>query len=110
MTCLGKLVGIVAVIEGDFRSLLMICQLVTGLGGIILNKGDEMGVKSTETITRDQALDILLGEIPTLPNDALGELMDALADCGHSKIVSKYNNFIVSQINSRDVDHDDVDW
>lgn len=32
-----------------------------------------------------------------LPNDALGDLMDALADCGHSKTTSKFDNFIVSE-------------
>jgi len=55
-----------------------------------------MGIKSTQRITRKEALSILLEEIPKLPNDALGDLMDALSDCGHSKIVSEFDNFIVS--------------
>jgi hypothetical protein len=56
-----------------------------------------MSIKSTQRISRERALEILLSEIPELPNDALGDLMDALADCGHSKRVSEFDNFIVSE-------------
>jgi hypothetical protein len=37
-----------------------------------------------------------LGEIPNLPNDALGDLLDTLADSEQSHIVSVFDNFIVS--------------
>lgn len=56
-----------------------------------------MSIKSTQRIKRDVAINILVGEIPNLPNDALGEMMDALADTEQSKYVSKYDNFIVSE-------------
>lgn len=56
-----------------------------------------MGVKSTRRITREQALDILLSEIPELPNDALATLLDALADTEQSKRISYFDNFIVSE-------------
>lgn len=61
-----------------------------------------MGLKSTQHIKRGRALEILLSEIPLLPNDALGNLMDALADCGCSKIVSEFDNFIVSEFDNDD--------
>ena len=56
-----------------------------------------MGIKTTQRITRERALEILLSEIKELPNDALGEVLDALADSGQSKIISKFDNFIVSE-------------
>ena len=56
-----------------------------------------MSYKSTMRITRAKALEILLSEIPTLPNDALAILMDALADSEQSKRISKFDNFIVSE-------------
>ena len=59
-----------------------------------------MSIKTTQRITRSRALEILLSEIPTLPNDALGDLMDVLADTELSKYVSKFDNFIVSEFDS----------
>lgn len=56
-----------------------------------------MGVKSTRRITRERALLILLADIPQLPNDTLADLLDRLADSGQSKIVSQFDNFIVSE-------------
>jgi len=56
-----------------------------------------MGVKSTRRITRAKAMEILLSEIPTLPNSALERLMDTLADTEQSKRVSYFDNFIVSE-------------
>ena len=56
-----------------------------------------MSIKSTQRITREQAIRILTSEIPMLPNNALGDLMDALADTEQSKYVSKFDNFIVSE-------------
>jgi putative heme degradation protein len=55
-----------------------------------------MSIKTTQHITRQQALDILLDDLPKLPNDALGQLMDALADTERSHRVSRFDNFIVS--------------
>lgn len=55
-----------------------------------------MSTKSTQRITRAEALTILGEEIPALPNDALAELLETLADFGHSKAGSQFDNFIVS--------------
>ena len=55
-----------------------------------------MSIKTTQRITREHALDILLSEIPNLPNDVLGDLLDELADSEQSKRVSVFDNFIVS--------------
>lgn len=63
-----------------------------------------MSVQSTHRIKRETAVRILLEEIPNLPNDTLGEFMDALALSGQSKVVSKFDNFIVSDFEGgRDV-------
>ncbi|MFW6219829.1 MAG: hypothetical protein ACOC33_03235 [bacterium] len=59
-----------------------------------------MSIKSTIRITREQALDILLSEIPELPNDVLANLMDTLSDSKQSKRVSYFDNFIVSEFTS----------
>ena len=56
-----------------------------------------MSYKTTQRITREKALEILMREIPNLPNDALGDLMDRLADTGLSKRVSSFDNFIVTE-------------
>jgi hypothetical protein len=61
-----------------------------------------MSIKSTIRITRSKAQEILLDEIPTLPNDALTALMDALADSHQSKHVSQFDNFIVSDFDPED--------
>ncbi len=55
-----------------------------------------MSIKSTQRITRQRALEILLSEIPQLPNDTLGDLMDKLADSEQSRTCSRFDNFIVS--------------
>ena len=55
-----------------------------------------MSIKTTRRISRQQALEILLSEIPKLPNDTLGDLMDTLADSGRSQVCSRFDNFIVS--------------
>lgn len=56
-----------------------------------------MSIKTTQRVTREQALEILLSELPQLPNDALGDILDALADSGQSHRVSRFDNFIVSE-------------
>ena len=56
-----------------------------------------MGAKSTQRITRERALEILLSEIPTLPNSELERMMDRLADSELSQKVSRFDNFIVSE-------------
>jgi hypothetical protein len=56
-----------------------------------------MSIKTTQRITRERALSILFAELPLLPNDALGDILDALADSEQSRIVSKFDNFIVSE-------------
>jgi hypothetical protein len=56
-----------------------------------------MSIKTTQRITREYALDILLSEIPNLPNDVLGDLLDELANSEQSKRVSVFDNFIVSE-------------
>ncbi len=59
-----------------------------------------MSIKTTQWISRATALEILLSEIEALPNDALGDLLDALADSGQSHRISKFENFIVSDVGS----------
>jgi hypothetical protein len=61
-----------------------------------------MSIKSTQRISRERALSIILSEVPLLPNDTLGDMMDFLADCGQSHHVSKFDNFIVSDFNNED--------
>lgn len=56
-----------------------------------------MSIKTTQRVKREQALEILMSELPVLPNDVLGDLMDILADSGHSKRLSRFDNFIVSE-------------
>jgi hypothetical protein len=56
-----------------------------------------MSVKSTQRISRRRAIEILMSEIYSLPNDTLGDLMDCLADSGQSQRVSSFDNFIVSE-------------
>jgi hypothetical protein len=58
-----------------------------------------MSAKTTQRISRERALEILLEEIPDLSNDDLGDVLDALADTGNSKRVSSFDNFIVSEFN-----------
>ena len=56
-----------------------------------------MSIKSTKRITRARALEILMSEIPKLPNDELGRMMDRLADSELSQTCSRFDNFIVSE-------------
>lgn len=64
-----------------------------------------MSAKTTRRISRQQAIHILLADVPTLSNDLLAELLDWLADSGQSKTISKlgahlllFDNFIVSDM------------
>jgi hypothetical protein len=43
-------------------------------------------------------LAILLTDAPNLSNDLLGDLLDLIADSGQSHIVSRFDNFIVSEV------------
>jgi len=61
-----------------------------------------MSYKTTQRITRDRALAILMTEIPQLPNDALADMLDRLADSEQSKVVSRFDNFIVSDFTDND--------
>ena len=54
--------------------------------------------KTTQTITREKAIEILIEDIYNLPNDTLGDLLDTLADSGQSHMVSQFDNFIVSDV------------
>lgn len=58
-----------------------------------------MSIKTTQRISRERALAILFSEIPSLPNDTLGDLLDSLADSRQSRQVSMFDNFIVSDFN-----------
>ena len=58
---------------------------------------DNVSIKTTQRITRERALAILLSEIPILPNGVLEDMLDALADTGQSHQISKFDNFIVSE-------------
>lgn len=56
-----------------------------------------MSIKTTQRITRDRALSILLTELPQLSNDALADLLDHLADSDKAQTISRFDNFIVSE-------------
>jgi hypothetical protein len=56
-----------------------------------------MSIKTTQRISRDQALTILLREIPELSDNMLGDLLDYLADSEQAHSISKFDNFIVSE-------------
>ncbi len=57
-----------------------------------------MSYKTTQRISREKALVLLLSEIPTLPNDVLVDLLDTLAKSRQSRKVSMFDNFIVSNV------------
>lgn len=61
-----------------------------------------MSIKSTQRISREMALAILLPELSLLPNDVLATLLDTLADSGHSHRISRFDNFIVSDFVDED--------
>ena len=50
-----------------------------------------MSIKTTRYISRATAIDILMREVPLLPNDTLGDLMDVLADSEHSHAASRFD-------------------
>ena len=54
-----------------------------------------MGIKSTETITRDETMKILREDIEQVGNDVLGDLLDTLADSDQSNHVNRFQNFLV---------------
>lgn len=56
-----------------------------------------MSIKTTRRIKREQALQILLDEIPKMPNSVLEDFLDHLADSGQSFTLSQFDNFIVSE-------------
>jgi hypothetical protein len=56
-----------------------------------------MSIKTTQRITREVALSILMQDLPQLSNDMLGRLLDLIADSEQSKVMSRFDNFIVSQ-------------
>ena len=55
-----------------------------------------MSIKTTQRVTRDQAVQMVMDELADISNDELGELLDKLADTGRSRRLSKFDNFIVS--------------
>lgn len=55
-----------------------------------------MSIKTTLRITREQALSILLSELPIHGNEILEKCMDVIADSGQSRSCSVFDNFIVS--------------
>ena len=61
-----------------------------------------MSTKTTQRITRQEALLILLREISNLSNDVLGDMMDILADSEQSNYCSRFDNFIVSEFTGDD--------
>jgi len=54
-----------------------------------------MSIKTTQTITRDQAVARLLIEIVQLPNETLAGLLDTIADSDHGVTCSRFDNFVV---------------
>ncbi len=56
-----------------------------------------MSIKTTRYVTREKALEILVSELGTLPNDTLGNLLDTLADSEQSHRISRFENFIVTE-------------
>ena len=56
-----------------------------------------MSIKTTQRITRAKAMALLMTEILHLPNDALADLLDVLADSGQSHAISCFDNFIVTE-------------
>jgi hypothetical protein len=57
-----------------------------------------MSIKTTQRITRQQALQILAEDIPQLPNDTLAHLLDTIANSEQSRTISMFDNFIVSDV------------
>ena len=63
-----------------------------------------MSIKSTQRITRKQALELLRGEIEDMSNDMLASLLDKITDSGNSKRLSYFDNFIVSDFIGEELD------
>lgn len=61
-----------------------------------------MGYKSTIRLNRVRALDVLHGELETLPNGMLERILDIIADSGLSRSMSTLDNFSVSDFNPED--------
>lgn len=60
--------------------------------------GNPMGIKSTSTVSRQKAYELLIGIIPQLTNDDLADVLDVAWD----RYGNKFDNFIV-----RDGEQDD---
>jgi len=61
-----------------------------------------MSIKSTQRISRERAVSLLLSEIVQLPNGTLEDLLDLIADSGMSRTMSKFDNFMVSEFDGKD--------
>jgi putative heme degradation protein len=58
-----------------------------------------MSVKTTRRITREAALHLIARELEQQPsNKVLEDILDAMADSEQSKVVSVFDNFIVSDV------------
>lgn len=64
---------------------------------IMFHHKETMSIKTTSRVKPERAREILLSEIPTLPCDVLGDLLDVLAESEASHFASKFDNFIVSE-------------
>ena len=96
----GVVSDVVAAIKRNYCPCECECHSVaSGVGDEYETEGEEeVSAKTTHRITRARALEILRADLEGLSNDALGEMMDALADTRQSKIVSELDNFIVSDL------------
>lgn len=54
-----------------------------------------MSIKTTQRISRQRAIEVLIGEIYLASDTLLEELLDALADSGESTTFSIYDNFMI---------------
>jgi len=54
-----------------------------------------MGIKSTRNISKEEAIDILLTNIPTLSNEDLATMLTQLGDCTSNQDprTSRFDNF-----------------
>lgn len=56
-----------------------------------------MSIKTTRDLTRRRALELIRAELDGNPsNKVLEDILDAMADSEQSKVVSVFDNFIVS--------------
>src|ERR1035438_9376564 len=63
-----------------------------------IERDTTVSIKTTQRVTRDQAVQMVMDELADISNDELGELLDKLADTGRSRRLSKFDNFIVSDL------------